>query len=520
VREIVNGQPQRSKIPFKPTLFTTNQKTPNTETPWRTLDDIPAYPIKPGGIDDAKAFIKTYEGVQDFNIFGQSNYALQYISENYKDDVLYDSDLIKILTLDIELLVSESGVFPDPKFARDEIVLITLQDKTSNKITTFGSRPYTGKYQEDYVQCVDEKELLNKFLLFWQYDYPDIVVGYNSDTFDIPYIVNRIKHVLGDAYKRLSPWGFVDEQNINVQGKEEQMYKIIGISSLDYLVLYKKYTYKNRESYSLGNIGAIELGESKLEHTHGTTFREYCTGVYDVLDLGENPTDHNKLGFRRTQLKKDIPYLDSVRMGEYEELDKSLRQSAWNEYTLYNRMDVELITKLDDKLKLINLHLTMAYMGKLNYNDALSPVKLWDSIIYNNLLKKHIVIPNSKHQQKGEQFIGAYVKEPLAGMHQWVASFDLASLYPSLIRQCNISPETISTTKLNITLDTLLNKDPLPKTDLSITANGWCYRKDKQGFLPELMETLYVSRTVDKKQMLKCEQEYELVKNEIKKRGL
>ena len=459
VRSIRDGLPQKQKIDFYPTLYTTNTKTVSTPTEWTTLLGSPAYEIKPGNINDCKEFIKTYDGVESFNIFGQTNYAYQYISDNHPDDIIFDSELLKIVSIDIET-ATETDAFPEPKYAAEEILLITIQDNKSKEYKTFGSRSYTGENANNYVLCKNEQDLLRKFITHWQCAVPDIITGWNTDYFDIPYLVNRIRKVLGDDYKKLSPWNIVVERKNKVGGSEEMMFDIVGVASLDYLRLYKKYMYVTQESYKLDHIGFVELGEKKLDHSQWTTFKEFY-------------------------------------------------QKDWKLFVDYNIKDVDLVDKLEDKLRLIELHLTMAYTSKINYEDAFSPVKLWDTIIYNDLLNKKIVIPNKKEHPKSETFEGAYCKDPLKGMHKWVASFDLASLYPHLIMQYNISPETITDTRLNLNIDKLLNKEPIPETGLSVSANGWCYSKDKQGFLPSLMETMYNNRTVHKKAMLKCEQEYE-----------
>jgi DNA polymerase elongation subunit (family B) len=470
VRSIRDGLPQKQKIDFSPTLFTTSSKNSSAPTDWATLDGVPAYSLNPGNINDCKEFIKTYDGVESFNIFGQTNYAYQYISKTHPEDIIFDSDLMKIISIDIET-ATEADAFPEPKHAAEEILLITLQDNKTKKITTFGSRPYTGKNAGIYHLCLNEQDLLRKFILHWQCNMPDVVTGWNTDLFDIPYLVNRIKKVLGDDYKKLSPWNLINEKKTNIRGTEEVLFDIVGVSSLDYLVLYKKYTYTTQESYRLDHIGYVELGEQKLDHSQFASFREFYT--------------------------KD-----------------------WELFVDYNIKDVYIVDKLEDKLRLIELHLTMAYTAKINYNDAFSPVKLWDAIIYNDLLSKKIVIPNSDHHSKGEQFEGAYVKDPIRGMHKWVASFDLASLYPSLIRQYNISPEMITDTRLNLTIEGLLRKDPIPETGLSVSANGWCYKNDKQGFLPSLMEKMYNNRVGFKRQMLDEEQKYENIKAELSRRGL
>lgn len=459
VRSIRDGLPQKQKVDFYPTLYTTNTKTTSALTEWSTLDGIPAYEIQPGNINDCKDFIKTYEGVGSFNIFGQTNYAYQYISETHPDDIIFDSDLMKIVSIDIET-ATEADAFPEPKYAAEEILLITIQDNKSKEFKTFGSRPYEGKFAKNYVLCNNEQDLLRKFITHWQCNMPDVITGWNTDLFDIPYIVNRIKKVLGDDYKKLSPWGLINEKKTNVRGTEEILFDIVGISSLDYIVLYKKYTFVTQESYKLDHIGFVELDEKKVDHSQFASFKDFYTKDFEL-------------------------FVD------------------------YNIKDVDIVDKLEDKLRLIELHLTMAYTAKINYNDAFSPVKLWDAIIYNDLLKKKVVIPNNEHHSKGEAFEGAYVKDPIKGMHKWVTSFDLASLYPHLIMQYNISPEMITDTRLNLTIEGLLKKEPIPNTGYSVSANGWCYSKDKQGFLPSLMETMYNNRTVHKKAMLKCEQEYE-----------
>jgi len=470
VRSIRDGLPQKQKVDFYPTLYTTNTKTASVPTEWSTLNDIPAYEIKPGNINDCKEFIKTYEGVGSFNIFGQTNYAYQYISETHPEDIIFDSDLMKIVSIDIET-ATEADAFPEPKYAAEEILLITIQDNKSKEYKTFGSRPYTGKFANNYVLCKNEQDLLRKFLTHWQCNMPDVITGWNTDLFDIPYLVNRIKKVLGDDYKKLSPWNIVNEKKINIRGTEELMFDLVGISSLDYIVLYKKYTFTTQESYKLDHIGFVELDEKKVDHSQFASFKDFYTKDFEL-------------------------FVD------------------------YNIKDVDIVDKLEDKLRLIELHLTMAYTAKINYNDAFSPVKLWDAIIYNDLLKKKVVIPNNEHHSKGEAFEGAYVKDPIKGMHKWVASFDLASLYPSLIRQYNISPEMIADTRLNLTIEGLLKKEPIPETGLSVSANGWCYKNDKQGFLPSLMETMYNNRVGFKRQMLDEEQKYENIKAELSRRGL
>jgi DNA polymerase elongation subunit (family B) len=419
--------------------------------------------------------LKRYEEVEGFSVYGNNNYVQQYISDNYKNDVVYDIDKIRAVSIDIETTV-ESG-FPNIRTANEEILLITLIDCRTYKSVCFGSRPcnYEDTDSSKYILCSNEESLLKNFLMYWQANYPDIITGWNTEQFDNVYLINRIKRVLGDSYaKKLSPWNMLFERKVKIRGKEEQIYDICGIASLDYLELYKKFTYNKQESYSLDFICEYELGEKKLENP-GDTFKEFYT-------------DH------------------------------------WNTFVEYNIRDAALVVKLNDKMRLLELVMTIAYQAKINYEDVYSPVKTWEAIIYNYLRQRNIAIPQSKFGGKSEQFEGAYVKPPLIGFHKSIASFDLNSLYPHLIMQYNMSPETITDIRIPCSVDELLERkvdtSVIEPYNVALTANGWCYTKEKKGFLPQLMENMYVDRSKAKKQMLKLEQEYEHIKQEIKIRSL
>ena len=171
-----------------------------------------------------------------------------------------------------------------------------------------------------------------------------------------------------------------------------------------------------------------------------------------------------------------------------------------------------MVDRLEDKMKLIELALTMAYDAKVNYNDVFYQVRMWDNIIYNYLKKRDIVIPQKQQSDKNEKYAGAYVKEPIPGKYDWVVSFDLNSLYPHLIMQYNISPETLLDERHpTVTVEKILNEEinfELYK-DNAICANGAMYRKDVRGFLPELMEKMYGDRVIFKKRMIAAKKQYE-----------
>ena len=459
IRGYRDGTVVRAKAPYCPTLFKSSPVFPGQTTVSKTLDGNPAYPKKFQNINDA--YREMENKPDNVEWYGNTQYRYQYITETYPKTINWDKDKIKLFSIDIET-ATENG-FPNVKEANEEVLLITIKDNHHKQIVTFGSRPYTTNRKDvKYMQCTDESNLLRIFVTFWSNNYPDVVTGWNINGFDIPYLVNRIRLVLGDEYvKRMSPWGFVNDKKAYVGGGTSiQSYSFAGISVLDYLDLYKKFTYTNQESYKLDYIAHVELKERKLE----------------------NPEDNFK----------------------------DFYTNHWKTFVDYNIHDTELVDRLEDKMKLIELVYTLAYSSKVNYEDVFSPVRMWDMIIYNYLHERNIAIPLKEENGKSEVFEGAYVKDPIVGPHKWVASFDLNSLYPHLIMQYNMSPETLTDTRIDTNVDKLLAATPMNvPVGLSTSGNGWCYTKETKGFLPALMEEMYNNRSKFKKQMLKCEQEYE-----------
>ncbi len=462
VRGYENGKHFMTRESFSPTLFVPAKK----KTKYKTLTGDPVEPIKPGTVRDCREFFKKYDGVQNFDIYGNDRYIYQYISEMYPElEVKFDINKIKLTTLDIEVK-SENG-FPDVESAAEEILLISIQDYNTKQIRTWGQGPFNNKQDNVIYKGYDsEYELLNAFINWWMIEdnTPEVITGWNIELYDIPYLSRRLERVLGEKLmKRLSPWGLVTEDEIYIAGRKNIAYDIGGVTQLDYLNLYKKFTYKAQESYRLDYIASVELGQKKLDHSEYDTFKDFYT-------------------------------------------------KGWQKFVEYNIIDVELVDRMEDKMKLIELAITMAYDAKANYVDVFSQVRMWDTIIYNYLKKKNIVIPPKNRSQKDAKYAGAYVKEPIPGKYDWVVSFDLNSLYPHLIMQYNISPETLLDARHpSVTVDKILNEDLTFEMykDNAVCANGAMYRKDVRGFLPELMEKIYKDRTIYKKKMLEAKQQYE-----------
>ena len=461
VRGYENGKHFSDRQKYQPTLFVPTKK----RSKYKTLEGESVEPVKPGSIRDCREFIDKYNSVQGFRIYGNERYAHQFISDNYpENEIKFDISKIKLITIDIEV-AAESG-FPDVFNCAEELLLITVQDYTTKQIITWGTRPYeTDRKDYKYIHCYTETDLIEKFVRWWEQYSPEVVTGWNCELYDIPYLMGRMERIMGEKFaKRMSPWNITRRNEFTIMGRKQIGYDLAGVSVIDYLDLYRKSpATPNQESYRLDHIAFMELGQKKLDHSEFDTFREFYHG-------------------------------------------------NWKKFVDYNIVDVELVDKLEDKLRLIDLCFTRAYDAKVNFSDIAYQVRTWDAIIYNYLKKKNIVIPQKERNQKDDKYAGAYVKEPKPGKYDWVVSFDLNSLYPHLIMQYNISPETLVETRHpSATVDKLLNQDITFEmySDYAVCANGAMFRKDVKGFLPELMEKMYKERVVFKKRMLKAKQENE-----------
>ena len=472
-----NGDKVSYTIPFRPSLYVTTKK----EAKWHALDGTPVEPIHFGSMSEATEFMKQYKDVPNFDIYGNTNYVAQYINEEFPGNIEWDRSLINVTSLDIECKFGEG--FPDPAIADQEVTAITTKNNIDDIYYTFGCGDYDKEksimqtHEVRYIKCGNERELLHKFLYHIAKTSPDVLTGWNIEFFDIPYLVNRIAKVNGgNKEKMLSPWRMIDKREVQqpFSTNTRVKYDIKGITCLDYLAIFKKFafTYGPQESYKLDNIANVVLGEKKLDFGEASDLNE----LYD--------NDYQK-------------FID------------------------YNIKDVELIDRMEDKLGLITLCLTMAYKGGVNYDSVLGTVAIWDSLIYRDLHSRNITIPQNEESTKGA-YPGGYVKEPQVGMHDWVCSFDLNSLYPSIIMQYNMSPETILLDdELGVNVESVLDgkvKNTHPNTALAV--NGTRFDTTKPGVLPQIIQEIYNERVQHKQKQLKAEQELELIANKSEQYSL
>lgn len=478
-----NGQRFERKISFEPTFYVDAPPKDRERTPYKSLEGNPVIPVHFDSMADAKSWLKRQSEISNANHYGFDNYGSQYILEEFGEKIDFDRSLINVTVIDIEV-ASDNG-FPVPELAEHEVISITVKSNIDNIYHVWGLYDYDpskSALKEDleirYYKCKDEMQLLTRFARHWRDSRPDVVTGWYIRMFDIPYIVNRINRLFGDdAAKKLSCWNNIRERKILIMNKEHQAYDIYGMQQLDYIDLFRKfgYTYGQQESYKLDHIAHVVLGERKL------SFDEYS----NLHTLYKND-------FQR--------FID------------------------YNIKDVQLVDALDQRLDFINLAMTIAYRAGGNYTEAFGTVGIWDNIIYRELSKNNIAVPARKAGIK-TQYPGAFVKDPLVGKHKWICSFDLNSLYPNLIIQYNMSPETLVGVDPSFNVDKILDQQPNRSNEpTSMAANGVMFDRDKIGVLPKLIEELYGQRVEVKKEMIRLSQENQknqddIVDGEINKLG-
>ena len=452
-----NGDQVSFKEIIKPTLF-----VPSPKGKWKSLTGESMTPVKQDGAKRAREFLEKYKDVDNFEVHGYERFVYQWISEKYPGQLKFNMDQMKIYTIDIEV-ACENG-FPDVEASQEEMLCISIKDLATGKFITWGTRE--AKVESEYRLFWTEQEMLEDFVKWWVSNTPDIITGWNCNLYDIPYICRRIERVLGDKWqKSLSPWNKVNMREVYIQGRRNLAYDILGVSILDYLDLYRKFTYTNQESYRLEHIATVELGEGKLDHSEFENFKDFYT-------------------------------------------------QHWQKFVEYNLKDVDLVHRLEKKMKLLELAVTMAYDAKVNFEDVYSQVRTWDTLIYNYLKERKICVPPRQESKKDDKYAGAYVKEPVPGLYDWVVSFDLNSLYPHLIMEYNISPETLVPTRYpSISVDKILNDEITIDSEYCVAANGAQYRKDIHGFLPQMMQKIYDERKIYKKKMLIARSQYEKTGN-------
>lgn len=368
--------------------------------------------------------------------------------------------------IDIECKADKG--FPSADNIENELLSISIYSSLLKKYYVFGVKDYTPKNEfVEYIYCEDEKDLLRKYFKWHRENYPDVITGWNIVGFDIPYILNRAKYIIGESFiKKYSPIGILQEW--------DKKWNIAGISILDYIELYKTFSQNVRESYSLNYISSFELKKEKTKFD-GTL--------------------------------------------------KDLWKSDWSTFIDYNINDVVLVVELEEKLGYLKLVQAQSYSCRIPFEKFNSSIKKFDNYLISILKERKIVVPTTSHHTQENTIPGGYVSEPKIGYYKNVVSYDFTSLYPHIIMGLNISPETYlgkisEGTELDLEnfKDVSISeekkikiKERIIKDNLIFAPNGVLFHP-KEGFIPFIIKDLYAKRKYYKDKMMVAKKKFEQTK--------
>jgi DNA polymerase elongation subunit (family B) len=465
VRGYRNGKRFTDSTAFKPSMYIRSDK----DSKHLTLNGVKVRRMVFDSLYDCREFIDQYRELEDCPIYGNTDFITQYLMETYPSEVEYDLSQIKIAYLDLEC-ESENG-FPDLESPNERVNLMSMRIGGVTHVITF--TPVNLPNCKVHMVS-NEKELLKKTFEILSKEDIDIITGWNVKLFDIPYIIGRALLYFEESdIQSWLPFGLMKVRETDIGGRKFKLYEFPGYTILDYMDLYKKFSGTSQESYALQNIAKVELDAQKLDYSEYGSMRE----------------------FYRQNFQK---------------------------FAEYNVQDAILVERLDDKLKLIDLAVSIAYEAKITYDTVFFATRIWETICCDYLAQKKIVPPLKRSYAKDDQFVGAYVKEVTPGLYKNVVSFDATSLYPSIIMQWNISPETCVHKDSSLNADDFLRSKRKDIPDLiehaesissCLACNGSMFTRKIKGFIPILIEKTFNQRKEAKNKMIELEKEYEKTKN-------
>ena len=475
-----DGKRIDTDVPFSPFLYTESATPADATSIFRTH-------LKRRVFKNNMERSKFVKETSTSRLFGNMSCEQQFLLEAFKEQVDgkdFSKYPLKIYSFDIETY--SPNEFPVPELAKDPVILITIHNNLTDEIFSWGvEKKYKPKNENvKYYCCRTEFEMFEKFMNFWKIDPPDILVGWNSERFDIPYIINRARGLLGDEFiNQLSPVGKLYYKPIMDNfGRNTGKWVIYGLSCLDYMEIYKAYAKGERESYSLNYIGEYELKEGKL-------------------------------AINATNLS-------------------NLANEDWENFVDYNIQDVQLLVKLEAKLNYLRIVRLLAYKGCTNFEAALGKIAIVTGAMYLQAHKQGYVIPTFKNEEIRDSLVGGYVREPERGLKKSIVSYDVNSLYPNTIITLNISAETklgkivigeygvddkLTIRLVNGKIHELTEKQFktfIKKEKISVSKAGVLYSQKYKGVCPNLIDTLYTERVEAQKQKLTLEKKKKLNEEE------
>ena len=429
---------------------------------------------------DRSSFIKNTGVIRIFDNFPPVQQFLleKYWEENEKPE--FSKHDIKIQFIDIEVVAKE---FPDAKLAKYPINVVTIYDSIEDKFYSWGCKAYAVESDDViYNLCTNEVELLTKVIAFIKKDRPDIISGWNTSGFDIPYIMNRITALFGDEVRNsLSPAGRTYFRDLhNEMGQDLQRWFIEGIALVDYLEIYKRFSPGEKESFSLNSIAQLELGESKID-----------IGVSNFMEFMNND---------------------------------------WQKFVSYNIQDVRLLKGLDNKLGFLNLIRMFAYIGLTTFEAAMGSIAVINGAAAIRAKMRGQVMPTFVRAVDAIKNPGAFVRDPLQGFQKHIVSFDANSLYPNVMISLNMSTETklgkiLTRENGQITIRHVngrqftISEDKLPilieKEKLAISKADILFTQKRIGIFPEVLDFYYKKRVKTRAELKKIKVKLKEMEDEM-----
>ena len=461
-----NGERITVEATYRPYLYIETNGTPDATSIFNTKLKKKVFPTqydRSKFVKELDSSVRLFENLNVYQQFLVDMFYMEYEKPEFKQHPL------KVFYIDIEVYSKDEG-FPHADIAPAPVNVITLYDSLSEKYYTWGLSAYKPKETDvKYFHCSSEKQLLEKFLDFVCKDHMDVLSGWNTKFFDIPYLINRIKKICGDDdAARLSPTkNIYSRMGFNKFGKEETVWIIDGVSCIDYLDAYRKFCVSPRENYKLDTIASIELGENKIDFGGG-----------NLSDLADED---------------------------------------WETFVDYNIQDVRILVKLDESLKYMDLLRSLSVMGLTTMESALHSIGVITgaAAIRARLHDKkiHTLIRDVNKVSKNE---GAFVKEPESGVHNNLVSFDANSLYPNTMVTLNISPETKLGSIVDEDSEMVTIRDIndgihkisrssfnklVEKESVAISKANILFTQKKKGLFPEIIDVYYKQRVDARKRM-------------------
>lgn len=508
--------------PLEIFTYSTDQNSPYTSL----IGSKPLNKIEFDSVSKYQQFKKENSKVSNNEMLNVIDPCYQYIRTEYPNPDFSVKPRYWYLDIETDL---DDNKFPSPKKANAPITLIQIAESDTKMKYILG---WMQDYKSDrddvkYFWFEDEASMINAFIQLYLRRQPGIVSAWNGDGFDFPYITTRLEK-LGIAPEIMSPFNVMEKHTTVIFGQKDETPKPVGLYWVDTMEVYKKLFPGSRESWGLDYIAKYEKIDGKLNWKDEgfNTFGDFLRGNYKP----EIDTVHGKL-WELSQM----PMTPAIEV--------EMKKEAWRIFVDYGIRDVEVLLEMDRKKGMLNLLMVLSWTMRCNLYDVFGTTKPWNIFIYNDVRAMNQALPN-KPSMEDREYGGGYVYA-LQGVWKWSIIEDYASLYPNIMMQKGLSPESYvpeneiprdlfaliqqSGIYRNVECDTIyMNLDGsikeairqlLVKYNLTMGVNGSCYRRDVDGIIPKKVSQIYKERKFHKKKMQEAKAVVEAITRELESRG-